>query len=194
MDWHPISAGHGKAPSATAPERPDHLPWPRPPAAREQRLDLALTAAIDRLAELVLSGIQVAAVHPGQAPSVTPPAELLAVDVGILVQLVRLATAAGVVLPNGLSAASPLPPATLTEHLGSCHAGYVELAKVLTRLDAADDVALPTRDEAQSLLRRVEDHLSELAGAVPRDDTPAGGPRLEPQPPRGAFLPGELLG
>lgn len=126
------------------------------------------------------------------APSVTPTAIRLCTDVRTLVQLVRLATTAGAVLPHGLAAASPAVAAALPEHHNTCHATYADLALVLHRLSLADEVPPSAREDARRLLQQVDGHLQELDQThLSLEADPAVS---LPQRQRNAFLPGELLG
>ncbi len=167
------------------------------PRVNPDRLDLAVAALVERLAAVVQAGVQVAALHsrddplssgavlPGGSPS------WLAADLDLLVQLVRLAAAAGVVLPGAVA----VPPSeNLTEpqeHLQAGRSCYRDLIDVLGRLSLADEVPPPCRDDALRLLRQVERRVQHLDDGHPAaGDPPTNGFAAR----HGEFIPGELLG
>jgi hypothetical protein len=168
------------------------------PRADPRRLDLAIATVVQRQAEVLLAGVRVAALHGGQNPlnsgAVLPGGcpTWLAADLDLMVHLVRLAEAAGVVVPDVAAGSLCGDLADPREHLLSSQACYGELLDVLARMSTADEVAPPCREGALRLLRQVERRVRHLddghpaAADVPRARLAGGG--------RGGFIPGELLG
>jgi hypothetical protein len=211
MDWFLTTATDGRPAPApigdlapapapgtepgTEPARGTGQPRHMAPRGDPNRLDLAVARVIELQAEAVMTGAQVAAlcadsdrlgsgaVLPGGSPA------WLSADLDVLVQFVRLAVAAGVILPDGVAGA---PSAGLTEpvaHLAAVRDCYRELIDVLSRMSVADEVQATCRDDALRLLRQVERRVHHL------DDEHPG---RTASPRRGVydrdFIPGELLG
>jgi hypothetical protein len=199
MDWFLTTATDSRPaptpPGDLAPIGADGQPRHRAVRVDQERLDLAVARVIELQAASVMAGVQVAAlcadgdrlgsgaVLPGGSPA------WLSADLDVLVQFVRLAAAAGVVLPDGVTGA---PSADLTEpvaHLAAVRDCYRELIGVLSRMSVADEVWVTCRDDALRLLRQVERRVRHL------DDEHPG----RPASPRHSvyerdFIPGELLG
>lgn len=211
----PAPAEHRAGTTARVGGQPRHMRA----GADPDRLDLALVRAVERQTETVLRGVQVAAFHgetgirgetdvhgdtgrhggtlsygdpgspgAGPAPSDGSPA-WLAADVDLLVQLVRLAAAAGVVLPHGVAGVSAADPGVPSSHLAASRDCYREVIHVLGRMSVAEEVPVGCRDDALRLLRQVERRVRDLN---------AGAPGTADHPRRGVFdhefIPGELLG
>lgn len=201
MDWFLMAAEEtSTAPDPALTARGDSTGRLGPPhhmaqGADPARLDLAVAHSVERLAETVLAGVQVAALYgaedqlsvgavlPGGSPS------WLAADLDLLVQLVRLSTAAGVVLPHGVSGTPSSELTRPTAHLASCRDCYREVIDVLSRMSVAEEVPATCRDDALRLLRLVERRVRHLGD---------GHPGLSSLPVQSAynheFIPGELLG
>lgn len=113
----------------------------------------------------------------------------LAADVDLLVQLVRLATAAGVVLPHGVAGASPAGPVTPSAHLAASRDCYREMIDVLARTSTAEEVPAGCRDDALRLLRRIERRARHL-----NTERPWTAGHRRPGGFDHEFIPGELLG
>jgi hypothetical protein len=164
-------------------------------AADPGRLDLAVARAVERQAENVLAGVQVAALYgaedslsvgavlPGGSPS------WLAADLDLLVQLVRLAAAAGVVLPHGVAGAPGQELAEPTAQLAASRDCYREVIEVLSWMSVSEEVSGTIRDDALRLLRQVERRVHHLD---------QGHPGMVGKPHNSVydheFIPGELLG
>jgi hypothetical protein len=159
------------------------------------RLDLAVAHAVERLAESVLAGVQVAA-HFGTQDALSAGAVLpggspswLAADLDLLVHLVRLSAAAGVVLPHGVAGAPSAELVHPPAHLDASRDCYGEIIEVLSRMSVAEEVPATCRDDALRLLRQVERRVHHL------DD---GHPGMAGRPPQSVYdreyVPGELLG
>jgi hypothetical protein len=180
--------------------RPAGQPRPMASGADPGRLDLALAQGVERLAETLLAGVQVAAlydtadapgadaVRPGCSPS------WLGADLDLLVQLVRLSLAAGVVLPHGVAGAPSPDLAHPAAHLAATRDCYREMINTLSRLSVAAEAPGTCRDDALRLLRQVERRVHHVD-----DGHPDGSARRrQGQRDHGLydheFIPGELLG
>jgi hypothetical protein len=190
----------GAAPTGVpGPGRPDGLGAPGPDP---RRLDLAIARVIDQQAESVLAGVRVAALHetadplsygavlPGGSPT------WLAADLDLLVQLVRLAAAAGVVLPHGVSGSPSADLADPDAQLEAARAGYRDVIDVLGRMSVADEVAPTCRDDALRLLRQVERRVHHLDEGHPAlvDRRRPGHHGHHAYERQSEYIPGELLG
>jgi hypothetical protein len=199
MDWFAPAAREGT--STRVPEVVGRIPWasaqPRHSVTRanSDRLDLAVAAAVERLAESVLAGVAVAALYgaqdvlsvgavlPGSSPS------WLATDLDLLVHLVRLSAASGVVLPHGVAGAPQPDQAQPSGHLSASRECFREVADVLTRMSVAEEVTVECREEALRLLRQVERRARHLA-----DGHPGAGDQGTRSVYDHGYFPGELLG
>lgn len=206
MDWFLMTeAETAPAPRAPAPvgeavARPAGQHRHLPPGADPGRLDLALAHGVERLAETVLAGVQVAALYdtadtPGAA-AVLPGGRpsWLGADLDLLVQLVRLSVAAGVVLPHGVAGAPSPDLAHPAAHLAATRDCYREMIDTLSRLSVAADLSGTCRDDALRLLRQVERRVHHLDDEHPSRSAR----RRQSQGDHGLydheFIPGELLG
>lgn len=200
MDWHLMTdSGPGPVSSAASPVPPG-VPAPSRPSrvADPGRMDLALAAVIERQAHVVVSGMAVAAVYGGDAAAAGPTCPpWLAADVDLGVQLIRLATAAGVNLPSGL-APGPGDQPDPRRHLAACRACYRQAIDVLGRMGSADDLGSECRADALRVLRLVERRLNHLGDGHPAGADEAVSARRSgahvAEPVTGGFLPGQLLG
>lgn len=198
MDRFLAAVEGGPSPVAEAVERTSRASGqPRHSATgtSPDRLDLAVAAAVERLAENVLAGVQVAALYgtkdvvsvgavlPGGSPS------WLAADLDLLVHLVRLSAATGVVLPPGVAGAPQPDQAQPSEHLDASWECYQEVIDVLTRMSVADEVIVGCREDALRLLRQLGRRARHLKDGHPG----AGGSRSRGTYDRD-YIPGELLG
>jgi hypothetical protein len=201
MDWFLMTeAETASTPGASAPAgeiagRPVGQPRHLAPGADPGRLDLAVARGVERLAETLLAGVQVAALHgaadipgtgaglPGGAPS------WLAADLDLLVQLVRLSAAAGVVLSPGVAGAPSPDLAHPSAHLVAARDCYREVIDVLSRMSVADEVPGSCRDDALRLLRQVERRVHHLDEGHPAMPTKSRQSLFDRE-----FIPGELLG
>lgn len=185
----PPVTGPGPAPRAAG--QPRHIA----PGADPDRLDLAVAHAVEQQTEFVLAGIQVAALY-GDHESLSVGAVLpggsptwLSADVDLLVQLVRLAAAAGVVLPHGVAGAPSPDLAEPTAQLAASRDGYRDVIEVLSRMSVAEEVPATCRDDALRLLRQVERRVHHLD-----DGHPGMSVHGRQSAHRHEFIPGELLG
>jgi hypothetical protein len=159
---------------------------------------------IERQVDLVLAGVSIAALH-GQAGGDPPGAQSsdecpawVAADVDVLLQLIRLAGGAGVVLPHALSGASASAMSTPSGHLSASRAHHENTIEVLGRLGHAREVDPACRDEALRLLQRIRhaaDHLDEGHPGASDLPYPSDGSRSHrPADLKGDFLAGQLFG
>lgn len=197
MDWFLTTATKTQPASSSVGEaaRPGGPPRHMAEGADPGRLDLAVARAVERQAENVLAGVQVAA-HYGAEDLLSEDAALpggspswLAADLDLLVQLVRLAAAAGVVLPHGVAGAPSADLAGPTAQLAASRDCYREVIEVLSWMSVSDEVPGTCRDDALRLLRQVERRVHHL------DE---GHPGMAGKPHNSVydheFIPGELLG
>jgi hypothetical protein len=196
MDWFLMATAETAAAGSVDPRtRPGGQARHIAPGAEGGRLDLAVARAVERHAETVLAGVQVAALF-GPQRSLSTGAVLpggsptwLAADLDLLVQLVRLSAAAGVVLPHGVAGA---PGPELVEPVAQLAASrdcYRDVIEVLSAMSVSDEVPPPCRDDALRLLRQVERRVQHLD-----DGHPAVGDRSGSTAAEREFIPGELLG
>jgi hypothetical protein len=165
------------------------------PRVDRNRLDLAIARVIELQVEAVMAGVHVAAlcrggdglgsgaVLPGGSPA------WLSADLDVLVQFVRLAAAAGVVLPDGVAGAHSADLSDPAAHLAAVRDCYRELIGVLSRMSVADEVWGPCRDDALRLLRQVERRVHHLD-----DEHPGRAATPRHSLYQHDFIPGELLG
>ncbi len=198
MDWHPIMTSapwqDGRRPPAGAGAPPRQV---TPGRTRADRLDLAVADLVEQQAEILLAGIQLAAQRAEPPPATGPggtaqPPCWPAGEVELLVRLVRLALAAGVVLPHGVTAAPPADLATPGGHLIGSRACYRRAVEVLDRVSTADEVPAPCREDAIALRRRYEARERQLDSGHPAARWQHGLASVTDR--HGEFLPGALLG
>lgn len=203
MDWHSHSEPQPDPTPGAVPGEPGaQLPaWVRSSGHRvnPERIDLALAAAIEQQAQLVLAGSFLAASYPdltltssescgSHEGSIAPP-RYLSCELGLMTRLIRLALVAGVTLPAGMPTTFPqsmTTPAGFTTARQACHRNTLA---VLDRLSFAEDVASNTRDSALDLMRELED-----LGRQAETSAHNYGRSHQSPPQHKGFLPGELLG
>jgi hypothetical protein len=163
------------------------------------RIDLALAAAIEQQAQLVLAGSFLAAAYPdltltssescgSHEGSVAAP-RYLNCELGLLTRLIRLSLAAGVTLPTGMPTTYPHSMSSPAGFAAARQSSHRHAVAVLERISVSEDVRTSTRESARDLMRELED-------LTRRSETSALDTDGSRPPPRRstAFLPGELLG